>query len=292
MSDVLRPSRRRSVLLSSLALVLALVSSLALPNAAGASEPAPAAAGLIGEFGAQLNAERAARGLNPVRFEDSLAGDAQVWSNALVRSQNLAHSPETNIEIVARGQRTGQITDAWMRSASHRHLIVDPNIGVAGIGVACDGNGDMWAVVQFRRVDQRLGTLRASAASPRVTPTQAGSTCSDQPVPNSVRRLYQAYFLREADAGGLAFWVESTYAGVTLATVSDQFANSPEFRDTYGSLSDQAFIDLVYRNVMGRSADSGGRSFWLTQMRNGASRGDVMLSFSDSPEFRTKTGLN
>lgn len=47
----------------------------------------------------------------------------------------------------------------------------------------------------------------------------------------------------------------------------------------------------MYANVLGRRPDAGGESFWLDQMAfGGVSRGDVMLAFSESPEFKVRTG--
>lgn len=102
-------------------------------------------------------------------------------------------------------------------------------------------------------------------------------------------RLYEAYFGRAPDAGGLEFWRSQRAGGRGLAEVSEEFARSPEFVATYGSLSDEAFVDLVYRNVLGRAPDAGGRAFWLEQLAVGRSRGLVMVLFSESPEFIDRT---
>ena len=69
-------------------------------------------------------------------------------------------------------------------------------------------------------------------------------------------------------------------------------ASSSEFIDRYGSLSNSQYVDLVYQNVLGRAPDSSGRKHWvdgLTAGRN--SRGGVMIGFSESPEFRARTGI-
>lgn len=108
----------------------------------------------------------------------------------------------------------------------------------------------------------------------------------------SVERLYLAYFGRAPEASGLAFWHSELDRGVALSAVSQAFANSPEFADNYGDLSDQAFVALVYRNVLDRSADPAGLAHWINQLAIGAlDRGGVMLSFSDSPEFKGESGL-
>ena len=97
-----------------------------------------------------------------------------------------------------------------------------------------------------------------------------------------VGRLYRAYFLRAPDDAGLRYWTDT---GLPFAAVSEQFANSTEFRNRYGSLDDRGFITTAYRNVLRREPDGGGLNHWLGLMRRGTSRGAVMLGFSNSPEF-------
>lgn len=101
-----------------------------------------------------------------------------------------------------------------------------------------------------------------------------------------VARLYFAYFNRIPDYLGILYWLRQMGAGVSLQTVSDAFATSPEFIQTYGTLSNSAFIDLVYMNVLGRPADASGKSYWLLAMQQGTTRGAVMKYFSESPEYQ------
>jgi hypothetical protein len=99
-------------------------------------------------------------------------------------------------------------------------------------------------------------------------------------------RLYLAYFNRLPDNAGLNYWVEVLKRdGAPLAAVSDSFAASREFRLTYGSLSDRDFVALVYNNVLIRTSDAGGFNYWTDQLRNGLTRGEMMILFSDSAEF-------
>lgn len=103
-------------------------------------------------------------------------------------------------------------------------------------------------------------------------------------------RLYRAYFLRNPDHAGLEFWVQKRRAGWSINRISNEFAASAEFKNRYGSLTSAQFVDLVYRNVLGRSPDGAGRSYWEGRLRAGLSRGQLMTGFSESPEYRSKTG--
>lgn len=244
------------------------------------------------EFLQQLNAERSARGLSALQLDTSLDTASRDWAAALSLSGNLVHSNDGRAEIIAYGYRTGQITLAWMNSPGHRHLAVDPNLGFAGIGVACDSTGRMWAVVQFRRIDTSLGTQSASSPDPKVTANSAGSGCGEDSSTSSVRRLYLAFFKRDSDAAGLAYWVSTTKNGSSLSEIADFFATSPEFQQSYGSLSDRDFVRQVYENVMGRTPDASGYSYWVQRMSDGLTRGELMIGFSESQEFRSRSGIS
>jgi predicted acyl esterase len=105
-----------------------------------------------------------------------------------------------------------------------------------------------------------------------------------------VTRLYWAYFQRTPDASGQAYWVRKRRAGTTLIKVSNTFAASSEFKAKYGSLSNKAFVQLVYQNVLGRAGDAGGVAYWTGKLdKKQVSRGQVMLNFSESNEFKTKS---
>jgi subtilisin-like proprotein convertase family protein len=102
-----------------------------------------------------------------------------------------------------------------------------------------------------------------------------------------VTRLYFAYFLRIPDYGGLIFWVTQYRNGASLDTISQAFAQSPEFIATYGSLSNRDFVTLLYNNVLGRPPDQGGLDFWTGKLDSGElTRGQVMLGFSESDEYK------
>ncbi len=102
-----------------------------------------------------------------------------------------------------------------------------------------------------------------------------------------VARLYFAYFLRVPDYGGLDFWTGFYGSGNSLDAVSNFFSQSPEFAATYGALDDTQFVTLVYRNVLGRDPDPSGLAFWVGRLAAGTfTRGQVMLGFSESAEYR------
>jgi hypothetical protein len=102
-------------------------------------------------------------------------------------------------------------------------------------------------------------------------------------------RLYLAMLGRFPDTAGLGFWVDRLASGSTLAHTAASFAASSEFRTRYGPLTDGAFVDRLYRNVLGRGPDAAGIDHWLAELRRGVSRGKVAQLISESAEHRART---
>jgi hypothetical protein len=100
-------------------------------------------------------------------------------------------------------------------------------------------------------------------------------------------RLYYAALARLPDYAGLQNWSNALQTGLlTLTGAADQFAASPEFGLKYGSLDNTGYVQQLYRNVLGREADPAGLADWVGQLNRGASRGTVLVGFSESDEFK------
>ncbi len=119
---------------------------------------------------------------------------------------------------------------------------------------------------------------------------RTGTTAATDLNEARINRLYQAFFLRAPDASGLSYWAGQAETGVPLETIAAAFAGSDEFQNQYGQLSNQAFVSLVYSNVLNRAADADGLNYWSGQLNAGLDRGTVMVGFSESPEFIKTTG--
>ncbi|MEP1766919.1 MAG: DUF4214 domain-containing protein [Sulfitobacter sp.] len=109
-------------------------------------------------------------------------------------------------------------------------------------------------------------------------------------VAGQVFRMYQATLARAPDAGGYENWVAGLFEGsLNLVQMASGFVNSTEFQNTYGSLDNTGFVELLYQNVLGRAADAGGLQNWLDEMDAGTTREGVVLGFSQSLEFQNST---
>ena len=158
-----------------------------------------------------------------------------------------------------------------------------------------------WAAFAARQLSDFTGAAKAADVTAGAAALDAGQTPESYVLAlrhdadavanvDPVTRLYWAYFQRTPDAAGQAYWVRKRHAGTTLIKVSNTFAASSEFKAKYGSLSNQAFVQLVYHNVLGRAGDPGGVSYWTGQLNaKKKSRGQVMLNFSESSEFKGKS---
>jgi hypothetical protein len=100
-------------------------------------------------------------------------------------------------------------------------------------------------------------------------------------------RLYGGAFDRTPDEDGFRFWASTLDKNVSLRDVATQFIRSPEFIARYGaSLSNAAFVDALYQNVLDRSGDAGGVAYWNKMLDNKLQdRSDVLVQFTQLPEF-------
>jgi hypothetical protein len=96
--------------------------------------------------------------------------------------------------------------------------------------------------------------------------------------------LYQTFFSRAPDSGGLTFWGDQLVAGMDRGAMLNNFLFSTEFSNTmtgqFGSTTVRPEINLtidLYRGILGVLPDSGGFNFWLDQIRVAQCRGSSNL---------------
>lgn len=155
-------------------------------------------------------------------------------------------------------------------------------------GRAPDPEGQQFWLDQFSAGVSRVEFIVALTESPESIAFN-DTVEPSPPVSRPIARLYRAALGRGPDAAGLAFWVERIEAGSPLVEIADFFVSSTEFGETSGSLDDAAFVEFLYVQVLGRPSEGAGASFWRGLLAEGRSRGDVLLLFSESVEFRVLT---
>lgn len=133
-----------------------------------------------------------------------------------------------------------------------------------------------------------------SVASRTTTANMERPPWTNTPCPemtDSITRLYTAFFERQPEQGGFEFWIEEYSSGRwNLDRMARQFVVSDEFVETYGSLTNEEFVDLIYQNIQGRPGEPTGRAFWIDELNSGRmTRGRVMIFFSESEEYVTRS---
>lgn len=107
-----------------------------------------------------------------------------------------------------------------------------------------------------------------------------------------IARLYDATLDRLPDPAGLAGWVAAYESGTSLATIAGAFVASAEFQARYGALSNQAFVEQLYRFCLNREGDSAGIAGWVNTLNSGTSRAQVVIGFSESAEHIALTAAS
>lgn len=103
-------------------------------------------------------------------------------------------------------------------------------------------------------------------------------------VEDFVRRCYKVSFQREADQGGLNYWVgEIEGKKRTGVDVVYNFIFSKEYESQ--KTSDKQFVKDLYTMFMGREPDQGGYDYWCGQLAEGKERKDIFTGFANSLEF-------
>ena len=100
-----------------------------------------------------------------------------------------------------------------------------------------------------------------------------------------VTRLYEIALGRTPDPAGLANWSEQLKSRrATGIQVAFGFVFSPEFLAK--NLSSAEYVECLYKMLLGRASDIGGKQNWVNTLNNGASREVVFAGFANSIEFR------
>ena len=123
-----------------------------------------------------------------------------------------------------------------------------------------------------------------------------------------VTDLYNAFFNRAPDAGGLAYWAGQIASGMPRDVALLAFMFSPEFttymQSMLGNTASRIEVDTVmdfYRGLLARLPDDAGYSNWLAQFRSAQCQGAgavyasvdaVSSAFMNSTEYGLKNRTN
>ncbi|MEX2118926.1 MAG: S8 family serine peptidase [Pirellulales bacterium] len=97
-----------------------------------------------------------------------------------------------------------------------------------------------------------------------------------------VTGYYQAYLQRTPGRAERDRWVAAMQSGMDEIEVQRVFLQSPEYLNARAD--DAAFVNGVYQDLLGRAADTAGLAGWVSQLRSGLSRGQVVDGVLNSAE--------
>lgn len=92
---------------------------------------------------------------------------------------------------------------------------------------------------------------------------------------------------RTADDSGVSYWTSQMDAGATDQQLEADLVSSDEFYKTAGG-TNVAWIDAVYKLLLGRTADSAGESYWSSQLAAGQTLNQVAQRIASSNENNTQ----
>jgi uncharacterized protein YkwD len=134
------------------------------------------------ELFARLNAERQARGLASLKWDDSLANMAADWTQHMASSNDFSHrdlGAASSLPGIGKFSALGeniawvegypnealQLHTGWMHSEGHRSNMLQPGFDSVGIAVVCSG-GRAWATQNFGRLDNSDAPAMTSSTPP------------------------------------------------------------------------------------------------------------------------------
>ena len=233
-----------------------------------------------------LNNERRAVGLPALIVDTRLVPIAVNWSGHMASTNTLAHNPDlaaqapadwTRLsENVGYGSSVDSVHDAFMKSATHRADILDPNVNTVGVGVAYSG-GRVWVTENFMQIATISPVSVSMASSVGSGPGYrlVGATgsvftfasSSSLPAASSGSRVVGG----AATPSGLGYWIVDE-AGRVQARGDAQ---------GYGGLE----TARLAAPIVGMAATPRGRGYWLLGRDGG------VFSFGDAAFYGSTGGI-
>jgi streptogramin lyase len=102
-----------------------------------------------------------------------------------------------------------------------------------------------------------------------------------------IKPAYHTLLGRTADDAGVAYWTQRMQNGLTDQELEAGFVASDEFFTNAGG-TNIAWIDSIYKLLLGRSADTSGETYWNGQLTAGATRLEVAERIAGSAENDTQ----
>ena len=168
---------------------------------------------------------------------------------------------------------------------SRDHLAIGDNIDASTLRVALEPKSYTYTV--YSGVN-KIATIIANTLDPHLSGNienislvnlNKSPQMSDY---GFINTLYGEFFNRAADGDGVRHWVNKLASGMTATEIGKAFLQSAEY--TYHTTDTKSFVEDLYHDVFGRSADNGGLEFWISKIDSGMAKINVVGQFLSSPE--------
>ena len=101
-------------------------------------------------------------------------------------------------------------------------------------------------------------------------------------------RVYKAALGRTPDVNGAASWLNALDKKMPSKNFANSIINSSEFLAKNGAnQTDLQFIDLLYKNALGRSASTAEAQPWITALSSGMTKSEISIAIAESDESVT-----
>jgi hypothetical protein len=168
---------------------MAVLAAILLPAMAAIPESPKFASVAEQYLFSEANAERAQRGLQPLKWDETLHRAAQRHAGEMAARESISHQYPGELDLAARGRAAGAkftviaenvaeawsapvIHDAWMQSPDHRANLLDPRVNAVGISVL-RRRGQLYAVEDFDRTAASLSFEQQESAIAELLKTEA-----------------------------------------------------------------------------------------------------------------------
>jgi hypothetical protein len=175
-------------------------------------------------------------------------------------------------------------------------------IGPAGVAYsallisASGGNADDPGTIQA--VTYTIVTTDGGGLGSKLAAIASIFTHSAENYGNIIEAAYDRYLKRSPDSGGIAYWIGQMQAGLTDEQLESSFLGSTEYIVGHGGLNSNgvplpAWVQGMYRDLLGREADPDGLSYWSGVLAAGVPAFSIALGFAASAERETaRIGAN
>jgi len=205
-------------------------------------------------------------------------GGLESWTASL-KAGAAVRDIASNFLASAEGQaRTGALDNAAFVKQLYQttlHRQFDQGGLDNWLGQLSHGSSRADVATSFALSNEHIASLKTSFDAGIYVPDAAAS---------NVARLYYAVLDRAPDTGGLINWTNYVKSGAPIEAVTQSFLSTPEVQAKTGSLSNSQYVDMTYKNALGRHAEPNGLAAWTAELDHGASRVGVTTAIGLSAE--------